>query len=93
MSGFGVNTLPSISSCAPPCVDVVHVYSSFVVIVCQPVYLCVYLFQLSKIILFLHQVAGVNYGGHVTDDFDRRLLHSYINELFCDPALQSPYYK
>lgn len=38
-------------------------------------------------------VAGVNYGGHVTDDFDRRLLHSYINELFCDVAIQTPYYK
>ncbi|XP_048588102.1 dynein axonemal heavy chain 2 isoform X2 [Nematostella vectensis] len=38
-------------------------------------------------------VAGVNYGGHVTDDFDRRLLHSYINEMFNDQAIQTPYYK
>ena len=38
-------------------------------------------------------MAGVNYGGHVTDDFDRRLLHSYINEQFCDAAIQTPYYK
>jgi hypothetical protein len=43
--------------------------------------------------LVVTQIAGVNYGGHVTDDWDRRLLHSYINESFCDAALQTPYYK
>ena len=39
------------------------------------------------------QIAGVNYGGHVTDDWDRRLLHSYINEQFCENSLSNPYYK
>jgi len=38
-------------------------------------------------------IAGVNYGGHVTDDFDRRLLHSYINTTFCPDAISTPFYK
>ncbi|CAB3995859.1 dynein heavy chain 2, axonemal-like [Paramuricea clavata] len=38
-------------------------------------------------------VAGVNYGGHVTDDFDRRLLMTYINDFFCDACLDTPYFK
>ncbi|EDV25795.1 uncharacterized protein TRIADDRAFT_23475 [Trichoplax adhaerens] len=38
-------------------------------------------------------IAGVNYGGHVTDDWDRRLLHTYINDIFCDAAAQNPFYK
>ncbi|EDQ90997.1 uncharacterized protein MONBRDRAFT_20211 [Monosiga brevicollis MX1] len=33
-------------------------------------------------------IAGINYGGHVTDDWDRRLLLTYINELFSDQVLQ-----
>ncbi|XP_030042289.1 dynein axonemal heavy chain 2 [Microcaecilia unicolor] len=32
-------------------------------------------------------IAGVNYGGHVTDDWDRRLLTTYINDYFCEQAL------
>lgn len=32
-------------------------------------------------------VAGVNYGGHVTDDLDRRLLMTYITDMFCEEAL------
>ncbi|XP_039087571.1 dynein heavy chain 2, axonemal [Hyaena hyaena] len=38
-------------------------------------------------------IAGVNYGGHVTDDWDRRLLTTYINEYFCDQALSTPFYR
>uniref|UniRef100_A0A3Q3JPP1 Uncharacterized protein n=1 Tax=Monopterus albus TaxID=43700 RepID=A0A3Q3JPP1_MONAL len=32
-------------------------------------------------------IAGVNYGGHVTDDWDRRLLTTYISDYFCDAAI------
>ncbi|XP_067880132.1 dynein axonemal heavy chain 2-like [Heterodontus francisci] len=38
-------------------------------------------------------IAGVNYGGHVTDDWDRRLLTTYINDYFCDRAITSSYFK
>uniref|UniRef100_A0A8I3PUB4 Dynein axonemal heavy chain 2 n=1 Tax=Canis lupus familiaris TaxID=9615 RepID=A0A8I3PUB4_CANLF len=38
-------------------------------------------------------IAGVNYGGHVTDDWDRRLLTTYINDYFCDQALSTPFYR
>ncbi|XP_035806180.2 dynein axonemal heavy chain 2 [Amphiprion ocellaris] len=38
-------------------------------------------------------IAGVNYGGHVTDDFDRRLLTTYINDYFCDAAVNEPFFK
>ena len=38
-------------------------------------------------------IAGVNYGGHVTDDLDRRLLHTYINDYFVEGCLTTPYYK
>ncbi|XP_069857585.1 dynein axonemal heavy chain 2 isoform X2 [Dipodomys merriami] len=38
-------------------------------------------------------IAGVNYGGHVTDDWDRRLLTTYINDYFCDQALSTTSYR
>nr|XP_019958870.1 PREDICTED: dynein heavy chain 2, axonemal [Paralichthys olivaceus] len=38
-------------------------------------------------------IAGVNYGGHVTDDWDRRLLTTYINDYFCDAAITQPFFK
>ncbi|XP_073510575.1 dynein axonemal heavy chain 2 isoform X2 [Phyllobates terribilis] len=38
-------------------------------------------------------IAGVNYGGHVTDDWDRRLLGTYINDYFCESALATPFYR
>ncbi|KAL7983009.1 hypothetical protein Chor_013615 [Crotalus horridus] len=37
-------------------------------------------------------IAGVNYGGHVTDDWDRRLLTTYINDYFCDQTVAAPFY-
>ncbi|CAJ0965699.1 unnamed protein product [Ranitomeya imitator] len=38
-------------------------------------------------------IAGVNYGGHVTDDWDRRLLGTYINDYFSESALVTPFYR
>ncbi|XP_030578556.1 dynein heavy chain 2, axonemal [Archocentrus centrarchus] len=38
-------------------------------------------------------IAGVSYGGHVTDEWDRRLLTTYINDYFCDAAVQQPFFK
>ncbi|XP_074478915.1 dynein axonemal heavy chain 2 [Sebastes fasciatus] len=38
-------------------------------------------------------IAGVNYGGHVTDDGDRRLLTTYINDYFCDAAVTQPFFR
>ncbi|XP_074663059.1 dynein axonemal heavy chain 6-like [Tubulanus polymorphus] len=33
----------------------------------------------------------VTYGGRVTDDWDRRCLHSLLNRFYCDDALKSDY--
>lgn len=38
-------------------------------------------------------IAGVNYGGHVTDDWDRRLLTTYIGDYFCEQSISAPLYK
>lgn len=38
-------------------------------------------------------IAGINYGGHVTDDWDRRLLLTYINIYFCPAVLEEPFFK
>ncbi|XP_077117756.1 dynein axonemal heavy chain 2 [Ranitomeya variabilis] len=38
-------------------------------------------------------IAGVNYGGHVTDDWDRRLLGTYINDYFSESALVTSFYR
>ena len=38
-------------------------------------------------------VAGINYGGHVTDDWDRRLLLTYMADYFNDKILSEPQYK
>ena len=37
-------------------------------------------------------IALVNYGGHVTDDFDMRLLQTYMNSYFKEESLV-PFYK
>lgn len=38
-------------------------------------------------------ISGVNYGGHVTDDWDRRLLTTYINDCFCEQSIATPFYR
>merc|ERR550532_2644096 len=38
-------------------------------------------------------IAGINYGGHVTDDWDRRLLLTYINDYFLDDTVAQPFFK
>lgn len=38
-------------------------------------------------------IAGINYGGHVTDEWDRRLLLTYINGYFTENALAEAFYK
>lgn len=38
-------------------------------------------------------IAAVNYGGHVTDDWDRRVLTTYINQYFCEAALVQAQFK
>lgn len=38
-------------------------------------------------------IAEINYGGHVTDDFDRRLLNTYIAQYFSEEALTTAFFK
>ncbi|XP_078053365.1 dynein heavy chain 2, axonemal kl-2 [Augochlora pura] len=38
-------------------------------------------------------IAGVCYGGHVTDDWDRRLLITYVQQYFNEDALNVPNYR
>lgn len=38
-------------------------------------------------------ISGVNYGGHITDDWDRRLLATYIGQYFNESALTQVLYK
>jgi dynein heavy chain len=37
-------------------------------------------------------IASVNYGGHVTDDWDMRLIQTYISGLYKEDAL-IPFFK
>jgi dynein heavy chain len=37
-------------------------------------------------------IASVNYGGHITDDWDMRLLQTYISGLFKEEAFV-PFFK
>jgi len=38
-------------------------------------------------------IAAINYGGHVTDDWDRRLLNTYITDYFNEDAVATPFFK
>lgn len=38
-------------------------------------------------------IAGVCYGGHVTDDWDRRLLMTYVEQYFTEEVLTTQYYR
>ncbi|XP_025155769.1 dynein heavy chain 2, axonemal [Harpegnathos saltator] len=38
-------------------------------------------------------IAGVCYGGHVTDDWDRRLLMTYVQQYFTEEVLTTPHYR
>ncbi|XP_058251926.1 dynein axonemal heavy chain 2 isoform X2 [Hemibagrus wyckioides] len=38
-------------------------------------------------------IADINYGGHVTDDWDRRLLATYISDYFCEGTVNTPFFK
>ena len=38
-------------------------------------------------------IAGINYGGHVTDDWDRRLLLTYINDYYCEACIKEQFFK
>ncbi|KAJ2950242.1 hypothetical protein O0L34_g11604 [Tuta absoluta] len=35
----------------------------------------------------------INYGGHITDDWDKRVLIAYINQFFNVEALETPFYR
>ena len=35
-------------------------------------------------------IADANYGGRVTDEWDRRILRAYINRYFCEDAISAP---
>ncbi|XP_053613118.1 dynein axonemal heavy chain 2 isoform X1 [Plodia interpunctella] len=37
--------------------------------------------------------AIINYGGHITDDWDKRVLIAYINQFFCEEAYDTPFYR
>ncbi|XP_052234681.1 dynein axonemal heavy chain 2-like isoform X14 [Dreissena polymorpha] len=38
-------------------------------------------------------IAGINYGGHVTDEWDRRLLMTYIADFFNDNSINTPFFQ
>ena len=38
-------------------------------------------------------IAEANYGGRVTDDWDRRLVNVYISQFFCEDTINEPKFK
>ncbi|KAM9717113.1 dynein axonemal heavy chain 2 [Menidia menidia] len=57
--------------------------------------LCLYLDKYEEIPwdALKYLIAGVIYGGHITDDWDRRLLTTYINDYFSEAAVNQPLFK
>ena len=61
--------------------------------------ICIFLFTNPKFYgpnadpCLQYLIADVNYGGHVTDDCDRRLMQSYIYDSFTDEAIGKEYFK
>lgn len=57
--------------------------------------LCLYLDEYEQVPwdALKYLIAGVNYGGHVTDDWDRRVLITYINDFFCQETITQPFFK
>lgn len=38
-------------------------------------------------------IANINYGGHVTDQWDKRLLMTYVSDYFCESVFTVPFFK
>lgn len=57
--------------------------------------LCYYLDEYEEIPwgALKYLIAELNYGGHITDEWDRRLLTTYIDDYFCDDVITEPSFK
>lgn len=57
--------------------------------------LCLYLDKYDEIAwdALKYLIADVIYGGHVTDEWDRRVLTTYINDYFSDATMNQSFFK